>query len=74
MRPETRWVRHREVIEHLNLDPRTLRGLMRRTPPAAACPWVDVGLGKQSRFRWESLAAAEEWLRAVGAPDDGGNR
>jgi len=59
------WVRHADVAEHLNLDARTLRGLMDRTPPDIRRPWADVGLGRAPRYRWESLEAAEAWLRTV---------
>lgn len=61
------WVRHGRVAKHLGLDGKTLRELMRRTPAGAPRPWADVGLKTRPRYRWESLDAADRWLKAVSA-------
>lgn len=59
------WLRHAEVADHLRIDTRTLRGLMARTPDSAQRPWVNVGLGTRPQYRWESLAAASDWLKTL---------
>ena len=60
-----KWIRNRQVAEHLGLDRQILRALMKRTA-ANSRVWVDVGLGALPRYRWERLEQAEAWLRAVG--------
>lgn len=60
-----KWIRSKRVAEHLGLDRQLLRALMRRTPVRGRI-WVDVGLGRAPRYRWESLDAADAWLKSVG--------
>ena len=60
------WVLHERVRRHLNVNRRTLRALMDKTPDGVPRPWVDIGLRRSPRYRWESLEAASAWLRAVG--------
>lgn len=67
----TTWWRHREVLAHLRVDPKTLRTRMRENPPDLDPPWVDVSSGRRPEYRWRADEVDAWWIavnRALAAP------
>ena len=58
------WWRHKEVLAHLRVDPRTLKKMMRATPPHIEPPWVNVGGADRPRYMW-ARAEVDSWYREV---------
>ena len=56
------WWKHSQVLEHLQVDPRTLRARMVQTPDHIEPPWIDVGTKRRPRYRWIAERVDRWWI------------
>ena len=56
------WLRHRAVLEHLGVDPKTLRGRMANSPPHLDTPWINIGSARRPDYRWRADAVDPWWV------------
>lgn len=56
------WLRHREVLAHLRVDPKTLRARMAENPDHIAPPWINVGSAGRPDYRWLAEKLDPRWM------------
>ena len=56
------WLRHREVLAHLRVDPKTLRARMAENPDHIAPPWINVGSAGRPDYRWVAENLDSWWM------------
>ena len=56
-----RWWTHKEVLNHLRVDHRSLQKAMQQTPTHITKPWVNFGTGQKPRYRWQTTLVDKWW-------------
>ena len=56
------WLKHREVLAHLRVDPKTLRARMAENPPHLDPPWINIGSERRPDYRWRADAIDPWWV------------
>ncbi len=56
------WLRHRDVVAHLHVDPKTLRARMAENPPHLEPPWINVGSLRRPDYRWRAEGVDAWWI------------
>ena len=56
------WWRHRRVLAYLDVDAKTLRDRMVRSPAHIARPWVNIGSARRPDYRWRVEGVDQWWV------------
>lgn len=56
------WLRHREVLAHLRVDPKTLRARMAENPDHIEAPWINAGSAGRPDYRWIAEKVDPWWM------------
>ena len=56
------WWRHKRVLLHLDVDPKTLRARMNDNPDHIDQPWVNIGSVRRPEYRWLADDVDQWWI------------